>query len=42
MNIVFNVYQDATLKQDTQDQRGTDDMSISIRRGTPMQHKLFK
>ena len=36
VDIVFNVYRDATLTQDTRDRRGIDDMLISIGRDTPI------
>ena len=39
---MFDIYRDATMKQDTRDRRGTDGMRTSIRRDTSMQRKLFK
>ena len=42
VDIVFDVYRDATLKQDTRDWRDTDGMLISITMDAPMQHKFLK
>ena len=39
---MFDIYRDATMKQDTRDRRGTDGLRTSIRRDTSMQRKLFK
>ena len=36
VDIVFNVYRDATLTQDSRNRKGIDDMRISIGRGTPI------
>ena len=42
LDVVFDVYKETTLKQDTRDRRGTDGMRVSIRKDTPIQHKQFK
>ena len=42
VDIVFDVYRDLSLKQETRERRGTDGMRISLRKETPIQHKIFR
>ena len=42
VDIVFDVYRGATLKQDIRDWRDTDGMRISVIMDAPMQHKFLK
>ena len=42
VDIVFDVYRDLSLKQETRERRGTDGMRISLRKETPIQHKFFR
>ena len=41
LDVVFNVYRDRSLKQETRENRGATDTRVSLKKETPLSHKNF-